>query len=77
MTYDWVLTWFAVADGLSVFVNQRSMNDAMTNILMGKLNALKLRGNFFHRKLNDCAEAGEGASNQLQGSSKFDAPPLF
>ena len=28
-------------------------------------------------KLSDSVEAGEGASNQLQGSSKFDAPTLI
>ena len=50
----------------------------MINILMDKLNALNLRRNFFHRKLGDCFETGEGESNQLQGSSEFDAPdPLY
>jgi hypothetical protein len=43
--------------------NYKSMTDAMTNILMGKLNALNLQRNFFHGKLSDCVEAGGGASN--------------
>jgi hypothetical protein len=30
-----------------------------------------------HGKLSDCVETGEGASNQLQGSIKFDAPALI
>jgi hypothetical protein len=44
-------------------MGSRSMNDAMTNILMGKLNALNLRRNFSHGELSDCVEAGEGVSN--------------
>jgi hypothetical protein len=32
---------------------------------------------FFHGKLGDCVEAGEGASNQLHGSSKIDAPGMI
>jgi hypothetical protein len=32
---------------------------------------------FSHGKLSDCVETGEGASNQVQGSSKFDAPVLI
>ena len=30
------------------------MNDAMTSIVMGKLNALNLWRNFSHEKLSDC-----------------------
>ena len=52
------------------------MNNAITSILMGKLNALNSWRNSLHGKLSDCVETGEGASNQLQGSSKFDAPAL-
>jgi hypothetical protein len=37
----------------------------------------KFMEEFFHGKLSDCVEAGEGASNQLQGSSKFDAPAMI
>ena len=44
---------------------------------MGKLNALNSWRNFSHGKLSNCVESGEGASNQLQGSSKFDAPALI
>jgi hypothetical protein len=32
---------------------------------------------FFYGKLGDCVEAGEGASNQLHGSSKIDAPAMI
>jgi hypothetical protein len=39
-------------------VNQRSMNDAMTNILSMKLNALNSQRNFSHGKLSDYVEAG-------------------
>jgi hypothetical protein len=50
----------------------------MINILMSKLNILNSRRNFVHRKLDDCFETREGESNQLQGSSEFDAPhPLY
>ena len=57
--------------------NCKSMNNAITSILMGKLNALNSWRNSLHGKLSDCVETGEGASNQLQGSIKFDAPALI
>jgi hypothetical protein len=60
-----------------LFGNYKSMNDATTNILMGKLNTLNLRKNFFHGKLSDYVDAGVGVSNQLRGSSKIDAPLSF
>jgi hypothetical protein len=60
-----------------LFGNYKSMNDATTNILMGKLNTLNLRKNFFHGKLSDYVDAGVGVSNQLRGSSKIDAPPFI
>jgi hypothetical protein len=34
-----------------------SMNNAMINILIRKLNSLNLCRNFSHRKLSDCVEA--------------------
>jgi hypothetical protein len=36
----------------------RSINDAMTNILSMKLNALNSRRNFSYGKLSNCVEAG-------------------
>jgi hypothetical protein len=53
------------------------MNDAMTSILPGKLNASNLWRNFFHGKFGDGVEAGEGVSNRLLESSKIDAPALI
>ena len=44
---------------------------------MGKLNLLNSWRNSLHGKLRDSVETGEGASNQLQGSIKFDAPALI
>jgi hypothetical protein len=43
------------------------MNNAITSLLMGKLNALNSWRNFLHGKFGDYVESGEGASNQLQG----------
>jgi hypothetical protein len=53
------------------------MNDAMTSISAGQLNALNLWRNFFHGKFGDGVEAGEGVSNRLLESSKIDAPALI
>jgi hypothetical protein len=47
--------------------NYKSMNDAITSILIGKLNARNSWRNSLHGKLSDRVETGEGASNQLQG----------
>ena len=47
--------------------NCKSMNNAITSILMGKLNALNSWRNSLQGKLSDCVETGEDASNQLQG----------
>jgi hypothetical protein len=46
MTYDLVLTFAPSLTGEWFCVNSRSINDAMINILLGKLNALNLRGIF-------------------------------
>lgn len=37
--------------------NKKSMNDAITSILMGELNAVNSRRNSLHRKLSDCVES--------------------
>jgi hypothetical protein len=50
------------------------MNDAMTNILIGKIKRLNLRRNFSMGNSATALKTGEGASNQLQGSREFDAP---
>ena len=58
MTYNLVLTFAPSMTGEWFCINLRSINDAMTNILSMKLNALNSRRNFSHGKLIDCVEAG-------------------
>ena len=65
----------SVSSENSHMTNFKSMNNAITSILIGKLNFLNSWRNSLHGKLRDSVEAGEGVSNQLRGSSKIDAPP--
>jgi hypothetical protein len=55
--------------------NCKSMNNAITSILMGKLNVLNSWRKFRHRRLNLRAKKRVGVATQLRGSSKIDAPP--
>jgi hypothetical protein len=72
-TYDLVLFGLLLVTGCRFGIDQRSMNDAMINILMSKLNTLNLRKNFFHRRLGDCLKP-EGVNQIGDRGSEFDAP---
>jgi hypothetical protein len=56
--------------------NCKSMNNAITSILMGKLNVLNSWRKFRHRRLNLRAKRRVGVATQLRGSIKIDAPFL-
>jgi hypothetical protein len=79
MTYRLVLTFACRLPLLHLLKppNQKSINDAISRILMSKLNALNSWKNSLAGKLSDFAEAGEVNQISYRGSSKFDAPALI